>query len=139
MYKLNMMMPKRCLAFGVFALGLALNQGAIANEVALDDEEYRASICAIASQGAFASAVARQKGLTQEVAAKLLSERFEVLSASFSHTAFLEKIAEAWQADLNHVYTMDILENDEDKAVFAAMLEELSFSACMGKTPNIAM
>ncbi|MDO4426536.1 MAG: hypothetical protein Q4B88_00255 [Moraxella sp.] len=139
MFKFDWASLRRYVLFGGFALGLLLSQAVSANDATLGDEEYRASICAIASQGAFASAVARQKGLAKEEAAKLLSERFEVLSTSFSHTAFLEKIAEAWQADLNHVYTMDILENDEDKAVFAAMLEELSFSACMGKTPNIAL
>lgn len=105
----------------------------------LSDDEYRASVCAIASQGAFTAAVARQKNLPIHEAKAMLDARLKVLANSFTSRLFLQKIAEAWYADLENVYTMDVLSDNEDKAVFATMIEELSFSACMNKTPDIAL
>lgn len=125
----------RCLLVGVLGIGATLAYAS----TELSEEQYRASVCAIASQGAFTAAVARQKNLPIEEAKALLDARLEVLAQSFSNRVFLVQIAEVWSDDLEHVYTMDILPDNEDKAVFATMLEELSFSACMNKEPNIAL
>lgn len=111
---------------------------ALASEY-LTDDEYRASVCAIASQGAFTAGVARQKDLPKEEAKKMLEARLEVLGQSFSSRIFVLQIAEVWYTDLHRIYTMDILPTSEEKATFATMLEELSFSACMNKEPNIAL
>lgn len=120
---------------GVLGFGATLAHAS--NE--LTEEEYRASVCAIASQGAFVAGIARQKNLPIDEARALLDTRLEVLAQSFSNRIFLVQIAEVWSDDLEHIYTMDILPDNEDKAIFATMLEELSFSACMNKEPNIAL
>lgn len=125
----------RCLLMGVLGVGVTVAYAS----TDLTEEQYRASVCAIASQGAFTAAVARQKNLPIEEAKKLLDARLDVLAQSFSNRIFLVQIAEVWSDDLEHIYTMDILLDNEDKAVFATMLEELSFSACMNKEPNIAL
>lgn len=113
-------------------------QMSFADVPTLSNEEYRSSICAIVSQGAFIVAVERQKGMDKQMAKQRLDRALADLSKQFHNQIFLQRVAETWYADLERIYQMALVDTPEEKATFAYMLEEMSYSACVGKAPAIS-
>lgn len=101
------------------------------------DEETRLSICTMISQGSLTVAAARQKEISKEDTINAIKTTITNLKNNGLRPHFVDYIAMVWYADIERLYQKPILENSEEKAVFAQMIEELSYAECMGQTPNI--
>lgn len=108
------------------------------NPQSLDDNETRLSICTMIAQGSLTVATARQKGASRQEAENAINETLTHLKSKFRHS-FVDYIATVWYADIERVYQMPVLATPDEKSAFAAILEELSYSECMGQSPNINM
>lgn len=128
-----MQTPKKFILLGAFLL---LSTIANANTPTLNDDETRLSICTMISQGSLAVATARQKGVSKAEATQTIDTTLVHLKNKFRH-GFIDYIAQVWYADIERMYEMPVLESVEEKIAFAQIMEELSHSECMGKTPNI--
>lgn len=100
------------------------------------DDETRQSVCTMVAQGSLTVATARQKGVSQAEAIRTIDETLTHLKTKLRH-GFVDYIAKVWYADIERFYQMPILENPEEQAAFSQILEELSYSECMGKEPNL--
>lgn len=95
----------------------------------LSNEEYGASICIIATEGAYLSSVARVDGLSQSAAAAKLNTEFGKIERHFSHPVFKKDIKKIWDSALVGVYA------EPDAVVqspnFVSEITEAVFLGCL--------
>lgn len=120
------------LLFGTFSIANANTQNA-----PVIDEETRLSICTMISQGSLTVAAARQKEIDKAQTIAAINTTINNLKNNGLRPHFVDYIAKVWYADIERLYQKPVLESSEEKAIFAQFIEELSYSECMGKKPNI--